>query len=234
MFTNHARIAGNPLAPVAARRLLKGRSMNKTSLTLASLLTLTAGTAAAQPAAAPAPAVMQTAPAPEKDDSINVSPFGLLFGNLYVTYEKLFQGKHGLIVDVGFGRTSGDGGDESHGAAGVGYRWHWRGRQNSGFLGVMLHQTYGHGEMTYNPGAADEMSYDMTVRSTMVTGNVGKRWMLGDSLNITLRLGLGWGHHVAEASEDTAEAREAEEDMNAILSLLPIGFDGELSLGYNF
>ena len=209
--------------------------MNKTSLAFATLATLTAGTAAAQPATAPAaePAVMQTAPAPEKDDSINVSPFGLLFGNLYVTYERFNKG-HGLIVDVGFGRTSNDSGDESHGALGVGYRWHWRGRQNSGFLGVMLHQTYGHGEMTYNPGAADEMSYDMTVRSTMLTGNIGKRWMLGDSLNITLRLGLGLGHHVASAEEDTQEAREAEEDMNALLSLLPIGFDGELSLGYNF
>jgi hypothetical protein len=210
--------------------------MHKTSLafTLATLTTL-AGTVAAQPASAPTaePAVMQTAPAPEKQNSINVSPLGLLFGNLYVTYEKFMDG-HGFIVDAGFGRTSGDGGSEAHGAVGVGYRWHWRGRQNSGFLGVMFHQTYGHGEMTYNPGAPDEMSYDMTVRSTMLTGNIGKRWMLGDSLNITLRLGLGLGHHVASADEDTDEAREAEEDMNALLSLLPVGFDGELSVGYNF
>lgn len=215
--------------------------MKRTALALASLATLAtaAGTAAAQnvPASGTVHPERDREAASrrtEKDDSINVSPFGLLFGNLYVTYEKLYNGTHGLIVDVGFGRSSGDGGDEMHGAAGVGYRWHWRGRQNSGFLGVMFHQTYGHGEMTYNPGAADEMSYDMSVRSTMLTGNVGKRWMLGDSLNITLRLGLGWGHHVASADEDTAEAREAEEDMNAILSLLPIGFDGELSLGYNF
>lgn len=206
--------------------------MNKTSLALATLATLTAGTAAAQPTAAPA--VMQEAPAPEKDDSINVSPFGLLFGNLYLTYEKLIDGTHGFVVDAGFGRNSGDAGSEAHGAVGVGYRWHWRGRQNSGFLGVMLHQTYGNGEVTYNEGAPDEMSYDMTVRSTMLTGNIGKRWMLGDSMNITLRIGLGWGHHVASADEDTDEAREAEEDMNALLSLLPIGFDGELSLGYNF
>jgi len=209
--------------------------MKRTSLALLFLSTLTA-TAHAQPAAAPAaaPAVMQTAPAPEKDDSINVSPFGLLFGNLYVTYERLYNGTHGLVVDAGFGRTSGDGGSEMHGAAGVGYRWHWRGRQNSGFLGVMLHQSYGQGEMTYNPDSADEMSYDMTVRSTMLTGNIGKRWMLNDSINVTLRIGLGLGHHVATADEDTAEAREAEEDMNDLLSLLPIGFDGELSLGYNF
>ena len=212
--------------------------MNKTSLAFATLATLTTGTAAAQnvPASGTAHPERDREAASrrtEKDDSINVSPFGLLFGNLYVTYERFNKG-HGLIVDVGFGRTANDSGDESHGALGVGYRWHWRGRQNSGFLGVMLHQTYGHGEMTYNPGAADEMSYDMTVRSTMLTGNIGKRWMLGDSLNITLRLGLGLGHHVASAEADTEEAREAEEDMNALLSLLPIGFDGELSLGYNF
>lgn len=115
----------------------------------------------------------------------------------------------------------------------VGYRWHWRGRQNSGFLGVTFTQTVGSGSVTQTVSGA-EMTHDMSVRSTMLTGNIGKRWMLTDAINITARLGLGWGHHVATAKEDTQEAKDAEELMNDILAFLPIGFEGELSLGYAF
>ena len=209
--------------------------MNRTVLAAAPIL-LAAATAHAQPSApsTPPPAVYTQQAKPESKDSINVSPLGLLFGNLYVTYEHLFNGKHGVIVDLGYGRSSNEDGAEDHGELGVGYRWHWRGRQNSGFLGVSFHQSYGSGYMTYMPDTAEEQRYDMTVKSTMLTANVGKRWMLGDSWNITLRFGLGLGKHTATAEEDTAEAKMAEEDMNALLSLIPIGWEGELSVGYNF
>lgn len=204
-------------------------------IALLSLALLVPATAAAQPAAAPPADPLAAEPAPaEKDDSINVSPLGLLFGNVNLTYEKLFHGTHGLIAEIGFGRNSGEMGDEAHGAAAIGYRWHWRGRQNSGFLGVTLTQAFGAGEMVYDPDTAGERRYEMNTRSTMLTANVGKRWMLGDDFNITLRFGLGWGHHVATAEEDTAEAKMAEEDMNDLLSLLPVGAEGELSVGYNF
>jgi hypothetical protein len=207
--------------------------MKPTSIALLSLLV--PATAAAQPAAGPAPAPYAAASAPaEKANSINVSPLGLLFGNYALTYERLFDGTHGVIGELGWGRSRGDSGSASHGAAAVGYRWHWRGRQNSGFLGATFTQSYGGGTMTYDPGTPDERSYDMTVRSTMLTANVGKRWMLGDSFNVTLRFGLGWGHHVASAKMDSPGARDAESDMNAILAFLPVGAEGELSIGYNF
>jgi len=200
------------------------------------LVAATGATAAAQPAATPAPAVYATEPAPEQANSINVSPLGLVFGNLAVTYEHLWSGTHGLILEAGYGRDKGDNGSASHGALAVGYRWHWSHKQNSGFLGVTYTQSYGNGTMTYQPDTAEARDYDMTVHSEMLTANIGKRWTLGaeENWNITLRFGLGWGHHVATAKEDTMEAKEAEQEMNDILSLLPVGYEGELSLGYNF
>lgn len=171
--------------------------------------------------------------APEKTNSINVSPLGALVGNYSLTFEHLFNGTHGVIVE---GNTSFDSGSDASSyqvGGGVGYRWHWRGRQNSGFLGVMVAQSFGSGEVTTTSNG-QQMTYEMGVRSTTVTGNIGKRWMIGDAFNVTLRLGLGWGHHVATAKVNDQAAKDAEEKLNDLLAFLPIGFDGELSVGYVF
>lgn len=204
----------------------------------ATLFALVPSIAFAQAPVASAP----TAPLPEPlvveqkaepTNSINISPLGLVAGNIALTYEHLFGGTHGVIVEGVVARSSDDSGDSMQFGGSVGYRWHWRGRQNSGFLGVTFTQTVGSGSVTETVNGA-EMTHDMSVRSTMLTGNIGKRWMLTDAINITARLGLGWGHHVATAKEDTQEAKDAEELMNDILAFLPIGFEGELSLGYAF
>ena len=168
----------------------------------------------------------------EPANSINVSPLGVLVGNYALTYERLFAGQHGLIVEGIATRSTGDDGNSTQFGGGVGYRWHWRGRQNSGFLGIMIAQGFGTGEVTVDNGAG-EMTHAMTVRSTTVTGNIGKRWMFGP-VNLTVRFGLGYGHYVAKAKDDSQEAKNAEELMNDILAFLPIGVDGELSLGYTF
>lgn len=194
-------------------------------LLIASLLVLSPAIAAAQPA----PAITATAARPEKDDTLNISPLGLVFGDLALTYEHLFPGGHGLVAEAGFGFSNGDDTSESHGAAGVGYRWHWRGRQNSGFLGVMVHQAFGSGEVS-----TDEMTYGATLKMTSVTGNIGKRWTLGDAWNITLRLGAGWGHYSVEIDDPSADAQDAEDILNAALAFLPVAVDGELSVGYAF
>jgi hypothetical protein len=170
----------------------------------------------------------------EPTNSINISPLGLVAGNIALTYEHLFGGTHGVIVEGVMNRSSSDDGDQMQFGGAVGYRWHWRGRQNSGFLGVTFAQTVGSGSVTENLGSPDEMKHEMSVRSTMLTANIGKRWMLTNAINITARLGLGWGHHVATAKEDTVEAKNAEDTMNSLLAFLPIGAEGELSLGYAF
>jgi hypothetical protein len=187
--------------------------------------------AAAQPDTAPSLSVTEKS---EPADSINVSPLGLVFGNVALTYEHLFNGTHGLIVEGYGNRESNDDGNSLQFGGGIGYRWHWRGKQNSGFLGVQVSQSMGTGEVVTDVGGTNEMRHAMSVRSTMVTGNIGKRWMLTDNVNITFRIGAGWGHHVATAKEDTQEAKDAEKLMNDILAFLPVGFDGELSLGYAF
>lgn len=165
----------------------------------------------------------------EKDNTINISPLGALVGDYALTYEHLFGGHHGLIVEGLGSRNAGDEGSSLQFGGGVGYRWHWRGRQNSGFLGLMVAQRFGTGSVTVN-----DVTHDMSVRSTTVTANIGKRWALTPAVNVTFRIGAGWGNHVATAKEDTMEAKAAEKTMNDILSFLPVGFDGELSVGYAF
>ena len=198
---------------------------------LATLLASLPSLALAQPAPPHEPLVVEKKVEPTH--SINISPLGLIAGNIALTYEHLFGGTHGVIVEGVMSRSSGDDGDSLQFGGSVGYRWHWRGRQNSGFLGVTFTQTVGAGEVTQTVNGAT-MTHDMSVRSTMLTGNIGKRWMLTDAVNITARLGLGWGHHVATAQEDTQDAKDAEKLMNDLLAFLPIGFEGELSLGYAF
>ena len=192
------------------------------NLLLAAIM-LVPSLAAAQPA--PPLAVEKAA---EPTNSINVSPLGLVFGNYALTYEHLFAGQHGVIVEGIASRSANDDSSQLQFGGAVGYRWHWRGRQNSGFLGVMLAQGVGNGEVDLNG-----MKHDMTVRSTTITGNIGKRWMIGPA-NITLRLGLGYGHYTVDAKEDSQAAKDAEQTLNDLLTLLPVGFDGELSVGLVF
>lgn len=168
----------------------------------------------------------------EPVNSININPLGAVGLNYALTYERLFAGSHGLVVEGIAAFSNGDDGDAKQFGGAVGYRWHWRGRQNSGFLGVMFSQGFGTGEVVYSNGTT-EMRHGMNVRSTTVTANIGKRWLFGP-VNVTIRGGLGYGKYVASAKEDTPEAKDAEELMNDILAFLPIAVDGELSIGYTF
>src|SRR5262245_60287862 len=81
-------------------------------------------------------------------NSINLSPLGVAFGNYALTYERLLGGSHGLVVEGILTRSSGDDGDSTQFGGAAGYRWHWRGRQNSGFLGIMFAQGFGSGEVS--------------------------------------------------------------------------------------
>ena len=164
----------------------------------------------------------------EATNSLNVSALGVFAGNYALTYEHLFNGHHGVLVEGIVTRNSGDEGSSLQYGGAAGYRWHWSGKQASGFLGIMVAQGFGTGEVTVNG-----MTHDMSVKSTTVTGNIGKRWAWGP-VNATLRVGLGYGNYSAKAKDSSMDAKNAEEVMNTILAFLPIGFDGELSIGFNF
>lgn len=162
-------------------------------------------------------------------NSVNISPLGALVGNYALTYEHLFNGSHGLIVEGIGSRSANDDSSSLQFGGGVGYRWHWRGRQNSGFLGLMVSQGIGTGTVTVNG-----MDHDMSVKSTTITGNIGKRWMITEAFNVTFRIGAGYGHYSATSKDDTMDGKAAEKTLNDLLSFLPVGFDGELSVGYAF
>jgi hypothetical protein len=127
-----------------------------------------AGAIAAAPAAhaqsePPAPTLAIEAP-PERANSINVSPLGIVLGSYNINYERLF-GAHGLVLEGGFSYLSDDGDDSKSLGGSLGYRWHWRGRQNSGFLGLAAGMYDGTGEASVETAGGDEESHDVDVRS---------------------------------------------------------------------
>jgi hypothetical protein len=118
------------------------------------------------------------------------------------------------------------------GASGsVGYRWHWRGCQDSGFLG--LHAGFDRDRSPMRI-TVDELTEDAVI--DMITfylvGNIGKRWMLDDNTNITARIGGGLAVRLLET--DAEEIEPLVGVANALLGLIPITVDGELSVGYTF
>jgi hypothetical protein len=200
-------------------------------MTLKTILALVVTTSLAAPAFADDALVVEKQAEPK--NSINVSPLGVVAGNYALTYERLFAGSHGLIVEGNGGFGGDDTSSYSQFGGGIGYRWHWRGRQNSGFLGIMVASSFGTGETTTEDSSGARMTHELTVRSTTITGNIGKRWMFGP-VNATIRLGLGYGDYSAKVKSDAPGAQEAEDALNSLLSFIPIGFDGEVSVGYTF
>jgi hypothetical protein len=209
------------------------------SLILASLFV--PALAIAQPSAEPTYAVIAPAPMPapaqpkaEKADSINFSPLGLLFGAYSLGYEHLWNGEHGLILEGTFAHQTGTDTSSSSVGGAVGYRWHWRGQQNSGFLGITAAQGFGSADAAIFDSDNKMQKFKLDVAATSLTANIGKRWMLGDAFNITLRFGLGWAHYAVHAQTTDMDAKAAEKKVNDLLALFPVGIDGELSVGYVF
>ena len=213
--------------------------MRRLLMTVLALGILTPGLAFADhheevPAAEAAPA--EEAPAAdvaeasgEKVHSINPDLFGLVNGSYRLNYVYLMDGTHGFLVEPTLEMNSS--GNESYTSYGaiVGYRWHWDGGQDSGFLGVNIGYLTGTGVSTQ--GGTD---YDLTVTSFEMVPNIGWRWAWDFGLNITFRAGIGYGNHSASTSSDDPAAQAGVEALDDLLSFLPVAVDGELSLGWNF
>lgn len=211
--------------------------MIRTSLAL--VLATSALAFAARPAAAqeptPAPASMPAVAtaAPPRTFSINVDPFGLVQGYYGGNVEWL-HGGHGIVLEGHYWSAGDDKFSTKGGGSYIGYRWHWRGQENSGFLGFMVGGGYGTGVATSTNSAGQMMSYDLTVSTVEVTADIGKRWQLDNGLNITLRLGGGYASRSATTTVQDPDAQQAAKDVESALAFLPIALDGELSLGYTF
>ena len=201
------------------------------SLFLSAGLLLSSGTAIAQSAPGSAP-IIEKPVAAEKENSINVSPLGLLLGSYHLNYERLIGGYHGFLVEADFANFSDDDSSSKSFGGSVGYCYHWSGEQDSGFVGVNAGHQRGTGEATLNTGSMKTFDVDTSV--THLTANVGRRWAWNSGFNITLRIGAGWGNYNITTDSQDPEAQEAVELVDDLLTLLPVAVDGELSIGYAF
>jgi hypothetical protein len=190
---------------------------------------LVSGVAAADPDSA---GVTESATR-ERAISINLDPGGVIQG-YYGGNAEWLHGSHGVLVEANYFRKGDDDSSISGFGGTLGYRWHWRGHQNSGFLGVNASVGVGTAATTTMDSAGMSQTWDLSVRTIAVTGNIGKRWQLDNGLNITARIGAGWASRTATTSSDDPTAKEAAEDVEDLLAFLPVAFDGELSLGYSF
>jgi hypothetical protein len=199
--------------------------------TLAALLLGGASRVAIADEAGPASRVEASPPA-ERTRSINADAANVALGNYGGNFEWL-HGGHGLLVEASYfhhgnGSTSVDGG-----GAALGYRWHWRGRQNSGFLGVSASLGVG-GATATDATHTPAVTYDLSVRTLAVVANLGKRWQFANGFNITARVGGGWARRTVATAATDPDAVQAAKDVEDLMSLLPFALDGELSAGYSF
>lgn len=235
--------AGTGRADGRARRHRAGRTPpeerhEKSALALiAAAATLTAAAhAGAQEAEPDAPGV-EAAKGVEKPNSVNVSPLGIAFGSYAVNYERLFDGGHGVLVEGQLSMSSGDDADSTSYGGVVGYRYHFNGTQDSWFAGVNLGYSAGTGdgvvEVTSN-GSTTTRTFPVDFSLISATANVGHRWSWDFGLNVTLRFGAGYGAYSFSTDSEDDDAQLAVEAVDALLTAIPVAFDGELSVGFNF
>jgi len=192
-------------------------------------------TAAAQE---PTPPPAQPAPAEAEDTgpgihSINVSPLGLLFGNYSLNYEYLLIGYHGFLVEGAYSSSSDDNSEASSFGLGGGYRLHWSGEQDSGFLGLQAFYGVGTAEATVSGGGVDE-TFELDVTTVYIAPNLGARYAWDMGFNITWRFGIGWAKHTVSSNRDEDEVQDAIDQVNDLLEFVPFAIDAELSIGYIF
>lgn len=178
------------------------------------------------------PIISKQAPA-EKENSINVSPIGLIFGSYSVNYERLINGHHGFIVEGDYARVSDDSSEQATFGGNLGYRYHWSGGQDSGFVGLNVGYGQGTGEASTTTNNVTK-TYDVDSSVTRVTANVGRRWAWDSGFNITLRVGAGYGDYNITTDSDDPEAVQAAKDIDDLLTVFPVAIDGELSIGWAF
>jgi hypothetical protein len=198
-----------------------------TAIATSVLVLSSAGAASAQE---PAVHEQATPVRVERQHTVNFG-MGTLWDSPSLTYEYLAAGGHGLLLGVNAFYARHDTGAGLGAGASVGYRWHWSGRQDSGFLGLNAGFDRDRSPMRIT---TDGMSEDAIVHTSTfyLVGNIGKRWMIRDRVNITARLGAGMA--VRRLDTDAEEAKPLVGVMETLLGLVPVTLDGELSVGYSF
>jgi hypothetical protein len=172
-------------------------------------------------------------PLDEGANSVNLSPLGVASGTYGLNYEHLLDGTHGFLVEGAYAKLGGDDASSTSTSGNVGYRWHWRGQQSSGFLGLTMGYGVGSGEATVTY-EGETSTWDVDVTTFKLVPNIGKRWAWDFGLNITIRGGIGYAQYEVSTSSSSEAAQEAVKDVNDVLEWIPVGIDGELSVGWIF
>jgi hypothetical protein len=156
---------------------------------------------------------------------------GTVWGSPSVTYEYLFAGGHGLLIGANAFYANYNIGTGMGAGGSIGYRWHWSERQDSGFLG--LHAGFDRDKkplrITVNDMTEDSM---VDISTFYLVSNIGKRWLVSDSINITARIGGGLALRRLGANAEDAESLVGF--VEEVVGLFPVTIDGELSVGYTF
>jgi hypothetical protein len=217
-----------------AKRLgVVGSVLVASVLQAAAVSAQTAPPEAPPPAGATAPPPMLSAPARPRENSINGSPLGLLSLNYALNYERLVDGMHGFLLEGVFSLSSNSTSKSSMYGGGAGYRWHWSGQQQSGFLGLMAGYSVGSGTSTVTSGGTTS-TFDLTIKAPWVVANIGKRWAWDSGLNVTFRIGAGWAGYKVSSNSMDPNVQMGVDALQDLLELIPIALDGELSVGYIF
>lgn len=154
------------------------------------------------------------------------------FGYMSLGYERLLDPHHGFLVEARLRMDSDrkEGTESTNYGGSLGYRYHWSGGQDSGFVGLNVRTLRGTGEATVTTHG-EERTLTADTYSIAVLPNVGRRWAWDFGLNVTARLGVGYERWTVatDRADDDAVA-----PLKELLAPLPIAFDGELSAGWSF
>ncbi len=164
-----------------------------------------------------------------KKHSFNaVTPFDMSLGFFAGYYEYLKDGHHGLIFQAEYNRPFWGGTDFLAGS--LGYRYHWSGSQDSGFIGANIR--YGAGGTEGRTQSGEK--FDIDFSSLVMTANIGRRWAWDSGFNVTLRFGGGRADVNVSTESQSEEAQRSVRATKALLAILPIAIDSELTVGWIF
>ena len=167
-------------------------------------------------------------------NAVNLGAIGPLSGTYSLNYSRSFDGYHGVIGEAVYidreGTISEEGEQEQFPKSGfgflLGYRYAWEGGQDSPFTGVSFDY--------YQTEETRDGSPHNKYNSWSLTANIGRRWAWESGFNITLRFGLGYASREYEREGTGLTDQLADGFAEVIFSVIPIGFDGEISVGYSF
>ncbi len=177
-----------------------------------------------------------------RKNAIGLGPSISLVQGMSLSYERMLGEEHALNLSARHGFQSiADAIFMWKAGLMVGYRWHWSGGQDSGFVGVDLGAFTGEGtrfvldDNSPDPGVAEVSTYQVAL-----IGSVGRRFAWDNGFNITLRVGAGvaaeWFTATAILVEQTALEKHIDDLNERSRDEFTdwLAYDAELSIGYSF